>query len=262
MKKVLVTGANGQLGLSIQDIQQDFQGLELVYKDRSELDITNIIQVKDVFESENFDYCINCAAYTDVEQAEKTPNIAYKVNAEGAKNIALVCKEYSVTLIHISTDYVFDGEKETPYTIVDIPNPINEYGKSKWEGEKHIQEILSNYVIIRTSWLYHKRHGRNFYKTILEKANKGETLYVTDEQVGCPTDAANLAEYIVKIIMENTIKCGVNHFTSGDIMTWHGFANLILTENNLDVAIKLMKNLNFTNKIKRPRNSILLNSKI
>ena len=164
MKRVLVTGANGQLGLSLQDIANNYPDLEFIFKNRSDFDITNKDQGEKIISSVKFDYCINCAAYTNVEQAERTPEVAYTINVEGVKNMAMACKENNVTLIHISTDYVFDGEKETPYTIEDQPNPINEYGKSKWEGEKRIQEILSNYFIVRTSWLYHKKHGKIFTK--------------------------------------------------------------------------------------------------
>ena len=257
MKRVLVTGASGQLGMSIQDIRKDFQELEFVFKDRSELDITNKDQVKDAFDSGNFDYCINCAAYTDVEQAEKTPAIAYKINAEGVKHIALACNKYKVILIHISTDYVFDGEKDLPYTVDDLPNPINEYGKSKWEGEKHIQEILNQYLIVRTSWLYHKEHGKNFYKTILKKADKRETIYVTDEQVGCPTDAANLAQFILGLIRLGDPIYGIIHYTDGEVMTWYDFSKKIIAENNFSSVATVVRDNNYRSFAKRPRQSIL-----
>ena len=257
MKRVLVTGALGQLGMSLKDIHKDFQDLELFFKDSSELDITSEDQVMDIFYSGNFDYCINCAAYTDVEQAEKTPTIAYKINAESVKHIALACKEYNVVLIHISTDYVFDGEKDIPYTVDDLPNPINEYGKSKWEGEKHIQEILNQYFIVRTSWLYHKEHGKNFYKTILKKAKKGETIYVTDEQVGCPTDAANLAQFILGLIINENSTFGITHFTDGESMTWYDFSKKIIAENNLSSVATVVRDNNYRSFARRPRNSVL-----
>ncbi|MET7028784.1 dTDP-4-dehydrorhamnose reductase [Sediminicola luteus] len=257
MKRVLVTGASGQLGLSIQDIRKDFQELEFVFKDRSQLDITSEDQVKDIFDYGNFDYCINCAAYTDVEQAEKTPTIAYKINAEAVKHIAYACKENKVVLIHISTDYVFDGEKGLPYTVDDLPNPINEYGKSKWEGEKHIQEILNQYFIIRTSWLYHKEHGKNFYKTILKKAEKRETIYVTDEQVGSPTDAANLAQFILGLINNEDSTFGITHYTDGEAMTWYDFSKKIIAENDFSSMATVVRDNNYRSFARRPRNSVL-----
>jgi dTDP-4-dehydrorhamnose reductase len=257
MKRVLVTGANGQLGLSIQDIKNDYPELEFIFKDRSELDITNNDQVKDVFGSGNFDYCINCAAYTNVDQAEKTPDIAYQVNAEGVKHIAHSCKEYDVTLIHISTDYVFDGNKGEPYTTEDIPNPINEYGKSKLEGENYVQEILSQYYIIRTSWLYHKTHGKNFYKTILEKAKNRETMKVTDDQVGCPTNAANLAKHLLDLILHENQQYGLYHNTGGQALSWFDFALKILEENGLKNTTKIVKENNYRSFAKRPKISVL-----
>ena len=122
-----------------------------------------------------------------LKEQKKTPDIAYAVNADGVKNVALACYEKDVILIHISTDYVFDGEKESPYTITDLPNPINQYGKSKLQGEFHIRKVLKKYFIIRTSWLY-SEFGNNFYKTILKKAKSEKVLYITDEQIGCPTN--------------------------------------------------------------------------
>lgn len=257
MKRVLVTGTAGQLGMSIRDIHKDFRDLEFIFKVKSELDLTNIDQVKNIFGSGNFDYCINCAAYTDVEQAERTPAIAYKINAEGVKHIALACKEYNVVLIHISTDYVFDGEKSLPYTVDDIPNPINEYGKSKWEGEKHIQEILNHYIIVRTSWLYHREHGKNFYKTILKKAVTGETIYVTDEQVGCPTDAVNLAQFILGLISLKELSFGIYHFTDVEAMSWYDFSKKIIDENNLNDIAMVVKDNNYRSFARRPQNSVL-----
>jgi dTDP-4-dehydrorhamnose reductase len=257
MKRVLVTGSNGQLGLSIQDITSDYPDLEFIFKDRSKLDIAKKNQVKKVFDSGKFDYCINCAAYTNVEQAERTPEVAYKVNAEGVKNIAHACKEYHVILIHISTDYVFDGEKGTPYTIEDLPNPINVYGNSKWEGEKYIQEILNHYFIVRTSWLYHKKHGKNFYKTIVEKAKKGEIIKVTDGQVGCPTNAANLAQFILDIISHKESSFGIYHCTDEEAMTWHDFAKKIVEENSLLGHSKLVRDNNYRSFAQRPKKSIL-----
>ena len=131
MIKILVTGATGQLGQCLQKLAPIYKELGFTFKNSREFDITDGKSVKAIFQIDQYDLCINCAAYTDVEQAEKTPEIAYKVNAEGVKNLALACKKNNVNLIHISTDYVFDGEKSEPYTVADLPNPINEYGKSE-----------------------------------------------------------------------------------------------------------------------------------
>jgi dTDP-4-dehydrorhamnose reductase len=256
MKNVLVAGANGQLGQCIQKIAPKYSNFKFSFKNSKELDITNAAMVNAIFESNEFDFCINCAAYTNVEQAEKNPAIAYGVNAEGTKNLAEACKEYQVTLIHISTDYVFDGEKQEAYTVKDVPNPINEYGKSKLLGEKFIQNILEKFYIIRTSWLY-SEFGENFYKTILRRAKDGEPLQITDEQTGCPTNANNLAVYILDSLEHKLTNYGIYHFTDRRVMTWYEFAEKILNENNLGKGVKLVKDKNYCTFAKRPKNSTL-----
>lgn len=253
MKKVLVTGANGQLGQCLQKIAPSYKELNVIFKSSKELDITDILGIEDAFVKGNFNYCINCAAYTNVEQAEKTPDIAYKVNAEGVKNLANVCKSYNTTLIHISTDYVFDGEKDEPYTVKDVPNPINEYGKSKLLGEKHIQEIMDNYCIIRTSWLY-SEFGKNFYTTILKKAKTDDILKVSNTQLGYPTNAMNLGEFIIGEIKLNEFKYRVYHFTDKIEMTWYQFAVKIINDKKLSNKVVIFDN-NTAYLASRPKNS-------
>lgn len=255
MKGVLITGANGQLGQCLQKIAPLYKDLKFTFKNSKDLDITDSLSIKKIFALGDFHFCINCAAYTNVEQAEKTPDIAYRVNAEGVKNLAKVCKSYNTTLIHISTDYVFDGEKDAPYTVKDVPNPINEYGKSKLLGEKHIQEIMDNYCIIRTSWLY-SEFGKNFYKTILKKAKAGENLSVTDEQLGCPTNANNLALHVVEKLIQNN-NFGIEHFTDRYSCTWFGFAKKILIEHKLQNVVQLRRDKNYRTFARRPVNSVL-----
>ncbi|WP_340076226.1 dTDP-4-dehydrorhamnose reductase [Leptobacterium sp. I13] len=258
MKRVLIIGSEGQLGMCIQKIHKEFKDVHFVFTKKNELDITKKDSVDDFFGKQAFDFCINCAAYTKVDQAEKEPKKAFMVNAEGVKNIATACKENNVTLIHISTDYVFDGEKRTPYTVEDIPNPINVYGKSKLKGEQYIQEILESYFIIRTSWLY-SEFGNNFYKAILEKAKTEKTIYVTDDQIGCPTNTNNLAEFIIKAINTDDIENRVYHFCDGKSITWYDFAKEILEENNLKNKVNLVKATNYVTFAKRPKNSVLSN---
>lgn len=260
IKKVLVTGANGQLGKTIKELYEEKNiGLEFVFVSRGEFDITKKGNITSFFSKHKFDYCINCAAYTNVEQAEKKPKIAYKVNAEGVENLAYVCEENNIMLIHISTDYVFNGEKEEPYTINDKTNPINEYGKSKLEGEKHIKRIMTKYFIIRTSWLYSKKHGNNFYKTIIKKAQTVKDLSITTEQRGCPTDTVNLSRFIINLIQENNNSFGVFHFCDEKVMTWYDFAEQILIENNLSHNINLVKVNNYRTFARRPKSSVLKN---
>ena len=258
MKKVLVTGAGGQLGRTIHKLfNKNNDGIHFIFYAKNELDITNQDMVNKVFKSHDFDYCINCAAYTNVEQAEKSPDLAFEINADGAKNIALACARTNTTLLHISTDYVFDGEKEDAYTIDDKTNPINEYGKSKELGEQYIAQVLNNYFIIRTSWLYAKEFGNNFYRTILKKCDTEEVLTITDAQKGCPTDTVDLARYIYDLVLNDESTYGIKHFCSGEVMTWYDFAARILEDNNLIDKINLVKGGNYRTFAKRPKNSVL-----
>ncbi|APQ17349.1 dTDP-4-dehydrorhamnose reductase [Maribacter hydrothermalis] len=257
MIKILVTGASGQLGSCLQKIAPTFKTCQFYFKNSGELDILNKKLVNSLFEKDKFDYCINCAAYTNVELAEKEPEKAFKVNAEGARNIALACKKSQTGLVHLSTDYVFDGEKQGPYTIHDIPNPVNEYGKSKLLGEQYIKEVFANFLIIRTSWLY-SEFGKNFYKTIIEKSKTEKILRVTDEQIGCPTNANNLAMHIVKKLTEKNINYGIEHFTDGYSSTWFDFAKKIVKDQNLQDKVQLVKDRNYCTFVKRPINSVLI----
>ena len=259
MIRVLVTGAGGQLGQSIQHLAPNFPAMEFIFRTGGELDITDPDQITREFESGGFHYCINCAAYTNVEMAEKEPTEAFRVNDTAVKNLAQICKKFDTVLLHISTDYVFDGTKETAYTISDIPNPINQYGRSKWEGEMRIQESMERYFIVRTSWLY-SEFGNNFYKTILRKANTGEEIYVTDAQKGCPTNAVDLANFLLTIIYKNYQEFGIYHFTGGEAMTWYGFAQKIVADHQLQAVVKLATDDNYRSFAARPTNSVLLSN--
>ena len=256
MIKVLVTGSSGQLGMALFEISHEYDHLSLSFKKKSDLDITNTAEVDQYFAQHPFDYCVNCAAYTDVEQAEKTPDPAFMVNAVGVENLAKACLQYNVTFIQISTDYVFDGTKESAYLPDDRPNPINEYGRSKWEGEKIIQNLLKSYYIIRTSWLYSSK-GSNFYTKIIQKGRNTGKLQITDQQKGCPTHASNLARYVLDLIKDDGAKYGIYHFTDGVVMTWFEFAKKLLEEENLTDQVKLEKAQNYRTFARRPKNSVL-----
>jgi dTDP-4-dehydrorhamnose reductase len=253
MSTILVTGAEGQLGLTLQKLQKNYPEFTFVFASKEQLDITKKESITKIFSEVKPEYCINCAAYTNVEKAEEEPEKAFLINADGVKNLAEACNESNTTLIHISTDYVFDGEKESPYTADDIPNPLNEYGKSKLKGEHYIQENLNEHYIVRTSWLYHKEFGHNFYKTIVKKAKTESVLYVTDEQKGCPTNTESLAIFLMSLI-EKDSAFGLYHFSGGKPMTWLEFAKQIVEENNLKVEVQKS---NFITKVKRPKYSVL-----
>ncbi len=257
MKKILVTGASGQLGLTLKELAPNYPNLDFEFESSENLDITDKDNIERIFVGSNYDFCINCAAYTNVEEAEKNPQKAFEVNEKGVKYLALACLQNRTVLVHISTDYVFDGEKGAPYYSNDKPNPINEYGKSKLAGEKQVQSVLKDFYIVRTSWLYSKRYGRNFYKTILSKAKKGGVLQVTDDQIGCPTDTVSLSKFLIEELVLKDKPFQIYHFTDKEAMTWFEFAKKIIEQNNFKNRIKLVADKNYRTFAPRPKNSIL-----
>lgn len=260
MKKILITGSNGQLGKCLKDISINFPDFQYVFASKKELDISDFYALKQFFEKNNFTHCINTAAYTAVETAESESEAAYVVNADAVKNLALVCKQFDVILFHISTDYVFDGTKRTPYTETDPPNPINVYGASKLKGEENIRETWKKHFIFRTSWLY-SQYGKNFLKSILKMADSGKDLTITTEQIGTPTNANDLAEALLQTIAQDTSDFGVYHFSNRGETTWYGFAKAILEfSNKLDPA-KLAKTNLYSTFAQRPKYSVLNNEK-
>ena len=261
MKKVLVTGANGQLGRCIQDAASRFSDLEFVFVSKEELDIQSSAQVEAIFQKYNFDYCINTAAYTNVEKAESEEEKAFAINAEAVQNLASVCKTNDIVLFHISTDYVFDGKKRSPYLETDATNPINIYGASKLKGEQNIQEITEKYFIFRTSWLY-SQYGHNFLKTILKYAEEGKPLTITTEQTGTPTNANDLAEVILNVIQQESKQYGIYHYSNAGETTWYGFAEEILRQHSLLNKTNLVKTKHYTTFAARPQYSVLDNGRV
>jgi len=259
--KILVTGANGQLGKTIKDLYSKDLNLNIKFTSKSELEITNNEEVSSFFKDNKFDYCINCAAYTNVEEAESNAKAAFKVNADAVMNLAVACKANNVVLIHISTDYVFDGEKQTPYTEEDIPNPINEYGKSKLAGERYIQEIKPNYFIIRASWLY-SRFGNNFLKSITGKIQNQERLTITTSQKGTPTSCDDLSEFILMLIKSKNSNFGIYHFSAQGETTWFDYA-LQICKHFRDYDCNKIEPVEIYNaKARRPKYSVLDCNKI
>jgi dTDP-4-dehydrorhamnose reductase len=227
MKTVLVTGANGQLGLAIQAATTDFPELKFVFAGKAELDITNEKEIAAFFENNQLDYCINAAAYTNVDKAEEEPKEAYMLNETAPRLLAEVCKKHKVFLAHISTDYVFDGTKGAPYTIDDTPNPINVYGASKLAGEKAIGAVRGDYCIVRTSWLY-SEYGNNFQTKILEKAKTQPFLEVVCDLYGTPTYAPNLVVFLLNKITKPSFASNMEHFSDGKTMSWYELAKKIV----------------------------------
>jgi len=261
MKKILVTGSNGQLGSCLKIKSKEQKTLDFVFLDSQGLDVTNVKQINKVFSENNFDYCINCAAYTAVDQAEDESDIAYNINTLGAKNLAEASKKYKVTLIHVSTDFVFNGQAQVAYKETDITNPLGVYGSTKLEGEKEIQSKLSEHYIIRTSWLY-SEFKNNFLKAMLNLASKKDALGVVNDQFGTPTNANDLAEAILKIIISEKKEYGLYHFSNLGEITWYEFAKAIFDLTNTNIKLTPISTAEYKTKALRPKYSVLDKTKI
>ncbi len=259
--KILVTGSRGQVGRCLQDVAKDYPELQFVFTDKEELDITSQSAVNTFFTDHSFDYCINCAAYTAVDLAETNRGEAYLINAEAVKNLAEACLETDCVLIHISTDFVFDGTKTTPYTENDEPNPINVYGASKLKGEEYVQQILTEYFIIRTSWVY-SEYGHNFVKTMLRLGSEREEISVVDDQIGSPTYAGDLASLILYLLRSISMEFGIYHYSNVGEASWFDFASEIFNLLRIDIKILPVKTESFPRPAERPAFSVLDKSKI
>jgi len=261
MIKILVIGGNGQLAQCLKNVVKNNDELHVDFQDLPYLDITDKQQLESYFLKNEFDYCINCAAYTAVDLAEEQSDLAYAVNAEGPKNLAEVCKKYQVKLLHISTDFVFDGNKQTPYLETDMPNPLGVYGASKWQGERYIQEVMQDYFIIRTSWLY-SEYGNNFMKTMLRLSETREEISVVSDQIGAPTYAGDLAEVLIKIILSSSTNYGVYHYSNSGVISWYDFAVEIFKQFGKKIDVKPIKTKDYPTAAKRPKFSALNTIKI
>jgi dTDP-4-dehydrorhamnose reductase len=259
--KILITGANGQLGKTFKELfDRKDQSISLTFLTKAELDITNQKALNRYFESNKFDYCVNCAAYTNVEQAEDSIAETFQVNMEAVGYLSEYCNKSNTVLIHISTDYVFDGKKNTPYLETDRTNPINQYGKSKLAGEKLIMETLKEYFIIRTSWLYSK-YPKNFLTTIVSKIKENAELTITKSQKGTPTSCIELAKFIFWLIKNGNKDFGIYHFSAKGEATWYDFALRIADHFKDYNKNKILATTVFKSKAERPNYSVMDNSK-
>ncbi|MGQ9632014.1 MAG: dTDP-4-dehydrorhamnose reductase [bacterium] len=222
--RILVTGAGGMLGQDLLPILKE-KHEDVLGADVQEFDITDTEVTHSFIESARPEIVIHLAAYTDVDACECNPDLAYRVNTLGTRNVAIACQDAGATLVYTSTDYVFDGKAKTPYTEFDEPNPKTVYGKSKLAGEEFVRLFAPKHFIVRTSWLYGK-HGRNFVDTILKLADEREELTVVDDQVGCPTYTVDLSRKIAELI--ETRKYGTYHICGSGSTSWFGFARKIL----------------------------------
>lgn len=256
--KVLVTGANGQLGHDVvQELQK--QNIEYYGATRKDFDLIDFKTTKNFIINYMPDVVIHCAAYTAVDKAENEQGLCYLVNASATENIAEICKQINAKMLYISTDYVFDGTKEGFYEVNDKPNPINVYGKTKLLGEFALQKSLKKYFIIRTSWVFGE-HGNNFVKTMLRLGNEHKEIDVVADQYGSPTYTADLAPLLVNMIQ--TERYGIYHATNEGVCSWAEFAEEIFKLAKMDVKINHITSAEYLTRAKRPINSRLSKVKL
>ena len=261
IKKILVTGANGQLGQSLKKASVQFPNLEFIFVTRAELDITKVTEVINFFKTYSFDAVVNCAAYTAVDLAESEIEDARLVNATATKYLAEASAKQNIPLVHLSTDYVFDGTVATPRLESDSVYPIGVYGQTKLEGEMFALVINPKTIIIRTSWVY-SEFGNNFVKTMLRLFNEKEEIGVINDQVGSPTNANDLANAIIKIISTNVLTYGIFNYSNEGKCSWFEFATKIKELSQSNIKISPIPSSAYPTAAKRPAYSLLDKSKI
>lgn len=262
MANILVTGANGQLGSELKKI--GFTALdEVFFTDLAELDITDYAAIVKFIEQYEIDTIINCAAYTSVDKAEEEPELAAKINTEAVANLAKAAAKADCLLIHVSTDYVFDGTETTPYTEKSKTCPVSVYGKTKLAGERAVINSGCFHIIIRTAWLY-SAFGRNFVKTILHLADEKPELNVVSDQIGTPTYAEDLARAITEIMgnEERVEHEGIYHFTNEGVCSWYDFAKEIVRLSGKECKVNPVSTAEYPAKTQRPAYSVLDKTKI
>ena len=262
--RLLITGSNGQLGSEIKDLKTNFKKINFVFKDLPEFDICDFGLVNNFIINQNIDTVINCAAYTDVDKSEDNPEIAEKVNSIGVSNLVKALENVNGRLIHISTDYVFDGTQSKPYTELDSVSPIGIYGKTKRFGELAVINSNIDAIIIRTSWLY-SSYGNNFLKTMIHLGNQKASINIIFDQIGTPTYAKDLAKTCLDIL-SNTAKISkkgkIYHYSNEGIASWYDFAFLIMKITQENCKVKPIQTKDYPTLAKRPQYSVLNKSKI
>ena len=256
--KILITGANGLLGHELSSILKEHT---LILLSHEQLDISNSELVDKYITSNSPDYVINSAAYTQVDACETNYDLAYASNALGPRNLAIKCQQLNIPLIHISTDYVFNGDekKNSPFVENDKLGPKTVYGKTKLDGEKFVQEICKKYFILRTAWLYGQ--GKNFVKTMISLSKKNKELKVVNDQVGSPTYAKDLAMAIKELIEKKSEKYGIYHITNKGEVSWYEFAKKIFEIKNIEIKVNPVTSEEFPRPAPRPHYSVLSNQK-
>jgi dTDP-4-dehydrorhamnose reductase len=265
MNTILVTGSNGQLGSEIKALSENFPGYNFIFHDIDSLNVTDFIELQNFFQLVTPDFVIHCAAYTAVDKAESEPDKAQLVNAMSVKYLSDLSKQFKYKLIHVSTDYVFDGTLSIPYTETETVNPQSVYGKTKLEGEKYLADN-NNAMIIRTSWLY-SVYGNNFVKNMRRYGAERPELKVVYDQVGCPTNAADLAGAILQIIhsvSENRAQfvSGIYHYSNEGVCSWFDFTKEILSLSQIKCNVIPIETKDYPLPAKRPAYSVFNKSKI
>ena len=260
-KNILVTGANGQLGQEFQQLKKNFPSLNFLFVSKNELSIADENAVDAFFKNNQIDICINCAAYTAVDKAETDKETAIAVNAIAVGYLAKACKNHNAKFIHISTDYVFDGKGIKPFTENDQTNPVNFYGQTKLSGELNAIKENEETIIIRTAWVY-SSFGNNFVKTMIRLMNERESIGVVNDQYGCPTFAADLAQAIMQIIVGNNFIAGIYHYSNKGKISWYDFAKEISQQINSHCVVNEITTSQFPTPAARPSYSVLDTSKI
>jgi len=264
--KIVVTGSNGQLGKELCELASSYLQYEFIFLSKEEMPINNFELVRNFFDGIKPAYCINCAAYTVVDKAESEKELAFQINGEAVGVLAAVCKAHQTKFVHISTDYVFNGEGNYPYTENFPTDPINVYGASKLEGEKQAIQLNADSIIIRTSWVY-SSFGKNFVKTMIRLMNEKDSISVVNDQIGSPTYAADLAETILMII-SNTRSGngkwvpGIYNYSNEGVISWFEFAEEIKDIINSPCEVKPIPTSGYPTPAKRPAYSVLDKTKI
>lgn len=259
MSRILITGANGQLGQCFKGLEQDFEDLKLHFCSKEDLDVTDTNALATKIGGEEYDYLINCAAYTAVDAAESAVELAKQLNETAVGAIAQACHKHSVHFIHISTDFVFDGLKTSPYTSEDATNPQSVYGATKRAGEERIIKSGVNHSIIRASWLYSK-YANNFYKTVLRLAESKDQINVVNDQIGVPVSAFELAKQLLNLISRDKLPSGILHFAHSGQCSWMEFAQRIVEYHKLDLKIESISTEAYGAAAKRPAYSVMQQS--
>jgi dTDP-4-dehydrorhamnose reductase len=261
---ILVTGAAGQLGMELWKLSEQYRSYNFLFTTRENLPIDNFDAVKNLFEQQQIDYCINCAAYTAVDKAESEKEKAFIINADAAGNLAAICKAHQTQFFHISTDYVFDGTSATPYKEEDKISPVNIYGASKLKGEELVLNNNSSAIIIRTSWVY-SSFGKNFVNTMLRLLKERESINVVNDQYGSPTYAADLAKVLLEIIYKeknDDSHVGIFNYCNDGVITWYEFATEIKQFIKSNCVINPIPTSQYPTPAKRPQYSVLDTEKI